>query len=266
MLTAAKGNSLRFVLTAWKLNLAGAMEYRMSFFMTAGMMMLNNAVFLFFWAVYFKNFPVVKGWQLEDIMLLWAVGTGSFGICNMLFGNVLRIATIVANGELDLYLSQPKPVLLNVLVNRMSLSAIGDFLFGLILFGIFGDKSLKGIAIYTAALLLAGLLNLFFFTLTQSLAFYIGNAEGIGYQMFIGFITLSTYPSDIFKGLGKLPLFTVIPAGFIGYMPIGFMREPNWPFIWSVIGITAVFGLGAYTLFYRGLARYSSGNRMGIRS
>lgn len=259
------GKLWRFCLTSWKLNLAGAMEFRMSFLLTAGMMMVNNAVFLFFWAVYFNRFPLVNGWELRDVMMMWAVGTAGFGLSNMLFGNALRIAYLVSHGELDTYLSQPKPVLLNVLVSRMSVTAIGDFVFGLLLFIIYGNHSVLGIVQYTAAVGLAGFINLFFYVLTQSLAFFIGNAEGLGYQFFITLVTFSTYPTDIFKGWGRIILFTVLPAGFISYMSIGFLKEFQPYFVLSAVAAAAVFGAGGIALFYRGLARYSSGNRMGVR-
>ncbi|WP_438444430.1 ABC transporter permease [Gorillibacterium sp. sgz5001074] len=255
-----------FLLTAWKLNLAGAMEFRMSFFLTAGMMMLNNAVFLFFWAVYFQNFTLVKGWSLHDVMMMWAVGTAGFGLSQSLFGNALRIASLVAQGELDTYLTQPKPVLLNLLVNRMSLPAVGDLLFGVILYGIFGDHSAAGFLKYGTACIAVMLLNLSFYVLTQSLAFFIGNAEGLGYQFFMGFITLTTYPTDIFKGWGKIMLFTVIPAGFISYIPVGFLRDADAGFMAGTAAAILVFGAAAATVFHRGLARYSSGNRIGMRS
>lgn len=255
-----------FVLTAWKLNLAGVMEFRMSFFLTAGMMMLNNAVFLFFWAMYFQRFPLVNGWSLNDVMMVWAVSTTGYGLSNVLFGNAMRIANLVAGGDMDAYLIQPKPVLLNVLVNRMSLLAAGDLLFGLITYGLFGDHTLSGVGKFAVAGILSAMIFTFFHILTQSLAFYIGNAENLGYQFFIGFITFSTYPTDIFKGMGRILLFTVVPAGFISYMPIGLLRTPDGWFLAGLLFATAVLGAGAIATFYKGLSRYSSGNRIGLKS
>ncbi|MGZ4113302.1 MAG: ABC-2 family transporter protein, partial [Tumebacillaceae bacterium] len=110
MSTVAK--NLRFMWHCWKLNLAGAMEFRMSFLMTAGMMFLNNTVWIFFWGVYFTRFPLVNGWEMSDVMLMWAVGAGGFGLSASLFGNAYRIANVVSTGQLDTYLAQPKPVLL----------------------------------------------------------------------------------------------------------------------------------------------------------
>ncbi|MDB4866499.1 MAG: family transporter, partial [Cohnella sp.] len=127
MSTAGKvGSVLRFLLTCWKVNVASALEYRLSFFLLAGMMFINNFMWLFFWTLFFHRFPVIHGWRLEDVMMLWAVGAGGFGWANVLFGNFHRIASVVSSGQLDVYLSQPKPVLLNVLASRMSVTAAGD--------------------------------------------------------------------------------------------------------------------------------------------
>ncbi|WP_018130665.1 ABC-2 family transporter protein [Effusibacillus pohliae] len=59
--------------------------------------------------------------------------------------------------------------------------------------------------------------------------------QTINFQFFITLITFMTYPTDIFRGFGRIVLFTVIPTGFVSYMPIGLLRQ------------------------------YSSGNQMGIR-
>lgn len=255
----------RLMWTCWKLNLAGAMEFRLSFLLTAGMMLLNNVVWIFFWGVYFNRFPVVNGWSFADVMMMWAVATTGFGLSATLFGNSLRIASLVSTGDLDTFLAQPKPVLPHVLVSRMSVTAIGDFLFGVLVYLRFGDVSLVGALKFAAAALLAMLIYVFFHVLTQSLAFFIGNAEGLGYQFFVAFITFSTYPSDIFRGFGKVLLFTALPAGFISYMPIGFLRGFDAPFMAAALTACAVLTAAGTGLFYAGLRRYSSGNRIGAR-
>lgn len=256
---------LKFCWTSWKLNAAGAMEFRMSFLMTAGMMFINNLVWIFFWSIYFKQFPIVNGWEQDDVMIMWAIGTAGYGLAAIFFGNMTRIANIVATGQLDLYLSQPKPVLLNVLVSRMSVTAIGDLVFGLLLFGIFGDVSLPGLLRFVSAMLISTVIFVFFMVATQSLAFYIGNAEGLGQQLFITFITFSTYPTDIFRGFARLLLFTAVPAGFISYLPIGWIREFQPAFALGAVGAAVGLAVVGSAFFYRGLRRYSSGNALGMR-
>lgn len=263
MSTGGKGGGWpiwRFVWTSWKLNLASAMEYRVSFLLTAGMMFLNNFVWILFWGLFFHRFPVVNGWGLTDVMMLWAVSAGGFGWMAMLFGNASRIATIVVSGQLDVYLSQPKPVLLHVLVSRMSMTAIGDFAFGLVIYAFVGDHSWGGAARFALGLALSGAIFLFFFVTVHSLAFFIGNAEGLGAQLFQVMVALTTYPTDIFRGIARLVLFTIIPAGFISYMPLGLLKAGMPAFLWGAVGAAAGFGAAAIALFALGLRRYSSGN------
>jgi ABC-2 type transport system permease protein len=263
MLTAV--NLLRFVWTCWKLNLAGAMEFRLNFILTAGMMMLNNLVWILFWGIYFNRFPVVNGWELQDVMMMWAIGAGGYGLSAVFFGNVYMLASIIANGQLDVYLSQPKPLLLHVLVSRMSMTAIGDVLFGLLLYAFIGDKTWIGLFKFALALIITMLIFLFLNLAVQALAFYMGNAEGIGQQFFMSIVTLSTYPTDIFRGIARMVLFTAIPAGFISYLPIGFIRHVDISFVLGLSVAIVILAWGSLTVFYKGLRRYSSGNKMTMR-
>jgi len=269
MLTAGRRllPTLAFLWTCWKLNLTGAMEFRMSFLLMAGMMVVNNFVWIFFWSLFFQRFEVVNGWSLQDVMMLWAVSAGGFGIAATLFGNMTRLASLVANGQLDVYLVQPKPVLLNALASRMSVTAIGDAAFSVILYVMFGDGSWLGFAKYALAHVVAAAIFLFFMVAMHSLAFWIGNAEGLAGQMFTAIVSVSTYPTDIFKGWARVVVFTAVPAGFISYMPIGLMREAvQWDFLIGALGMSLLLAVFGTWFFYAGLRRYSSGNMTAMRS
>ncbi|BBH21183.1 ABC transporter permease [Paenibacillus baekrokdamisoli] len=276
MSTVARGNkrkaghsalgTIQFLLTCWKVNLASIMEYRISFLLMAGMMFINNFMWLFFWSLFFHRFSIVNNWELHDVMMLWAIGAGGFGWANVLFGNFHRIATIVAGGQLDVYLSQPKPVLLNVMASRMSLTAVGDFIFGLVVYAWVGDHSLTGALLFILSLLISGALFMAIMIIAGCCAFFIGNAEGISQQIFNGFLALTTYPTDIFRGIARLLLFTVVPAGFISYLPIGLLKDFDLLFALGAIGFTGLLGFIGVLLFHAGLRRYTSGNTLAMRS
>lgn len=70
-------SALKFMWYYWKINWQGAMEFRASFLTQIISMMLNNAVWIAFWAIYFTKFPVVNGWELRDILILWGIRLGS---------------------------------------------------------------------------------------------------------------------------------------------------------------------------------------------
>jgi ABC-2 type transport system permease protein len=256
---------LQFVWACWKSNLLGAMEFRLSFLLTAGMMLINDVVWIIFWGLYFRRFPVVNGWELQDVMMLWAVSAGGVGLMSTLFGNSSRIAGLIANGQLDVYLAQPKPVLLHVLVSRMSVSAIGDVAFALLVYGFFGDHTAIGVVKFVLALVLATLIFIFFTVIVNCLAFWLGNTEGLSSQLFNALVTFTTYPTGIFRGVGKLLLFTVVPAGFISYLPIGLLRDSDPLFMLGAVGVAGFLTAVGVWLFYAGLKRYASGNMMGLR-
>ncbi|WP_058303384.1 ABC transporter permease [Gorillibacterium timonense] len=264
MSTAAKLTS--FIKMCWKLNLAGAMEFRFSFLITAGTMLINNAVWLFFWWIYFDRFQVVNGWDLNDVMLMWGISAGAFGLVATLFGNAFRLPGLIATGQLDAYLTQPKPILLHVLVSRMSVSAIGDLVFAILVYLWVGDVSFLGLAKFLLALFIGFLIFLGVAIIVGSLAFYFGNTEGLSSQLFDSLVTFTVYPTDIFKGLGKVLLFTLIPAGFISYMPIKVLKAAvDVPFLLAALGFSIGLSLFAVWFFGRGLRRYTSGNMTGMR-
>jgi ABC-2 type transport system permease protein len=259
-------STLQFLITCWKVNLSSAMEYRISFMLMAGMMFINNFMWLFFWSLFFNRFPVVNGWSLNDVMMLWALGAGGFGWANILFGNFHRIASIVAGGQLDLYLSQPKPVLLHVIASRMSVTAIGDFAFGIVVYLWVGDHSFTGAALFAVGLLISGALFMAVMIIAGCCSFFIGSSEGIAQQVFNGFLALTTYPADIFRGTARLLLFSLVPAGFISYLPIGLLRSFDPWFVSGAIGTTLLLSVTAVFFFRQGLKRYTSGNAIAMRS
>jgi ABC-2 type transport system permease protein len=74
-------------------------------------------------------------------------------------------------------------------------------------------------------------------------------------------ITFSLYPEPLFGGALRLALFTVLPAGFVGYIPA---RVVQAPFLSDVVllagGAIAYMGL-AVMVFEYGLRRYASASR-----
>src|SRR3712207_7821610 len=46
---------------------------------------INDTLWVIFWVMYFKKFPVLNGWTIEDVIVLWSVITFSFGLAFGLF-------------------------------------------------------------------------------------------------------------------------------------------------------------------------------------
>jgi ABC-2 type transport system permease protein len=261
--------TLSFLLSLWKINLLSAMEYRVAFLMQVVGMMLNNAVYFVFWIIFFDRFKEINGWGLGDMLLLYGVVALAFGGGTYLFGNALHLAGIIANGELDYYLSLPKPVLLHLLASRSIASGAGDFVFGLLSFVVAvvvaGDFGLGLLARFLLVCVTATIVVISYLVLVQSLAFWAGNASLLSTSAVNAIITFAIYPINLFDGTAKLLLFTVIPAAFVGALPAQFVRTFAWTSLGQLLlGATVFLGLAIF-VFYRGLRRYESGSSIQVR-
>ncbi|HEU5368800.1 MAG TPA: ABC-2 family transporter protein, partial [Ktedonobacterales bacterium] len=105
-----------------------------------------------------------------------------------------------------------------------------------------------------------------FLVLLGSLAFWLGNSEGLSQQLMGTLISFSTYPTGIFHGAVKLLLFTVLPAGFISYFPVELLHSFRWQLFAGMFAFTLGIAALAWFVFYRGLRRYESGNRLGAQA
>ena len=56
-------------------------------------------------------------------------------------------------------------------------------------------------------------------------------------------------------------LFTVLPAGFVGYLPVQIVRQPSIVSIAMLAAGAATYLTIATWVFGRGLRRYASGSR-----
>jgi ABC-2 type transport system permease protein len=256
---------VRFVWAYVGANFQSALEYRVSFFSQVFAMLLNDIIWIVFWIAYFDRFPLVAGWGRDEIVMMWAVVAAGFGLGTALCGNVLKLAGMIVRGELDFYLSLPKPVLPHALVSRMDLTAPGDILFGLLVFGLLIRPTIEQWLLFGLFTITGALIFTSFGIISQSLAFWLGNAEGLAAQYTNALIGFATYPTVIFRGAIKVALFSLLPAGFIAYVPVQLLREFSLPLLLGLL-LFAIGGmLVAWLVFRAGLRRYESGNLVLMR-
>ena len=260
------GRELSFLAAYFRANLKVALEYRVAFWANVLAMFLNDLMWVVFWAIFFTRFPEVRGYDLRDVLTVWAVAALGFGVATGIFGNCSRYAPLVAEGRLDFYLLLPRPPLFHLLISHMSVSAWGDALFGLALYIAVVRPGPGELVAFLVVSLAAGAIIAAHATLANALAFWLGHAEGIAQQVMNALIMFSTYPTTLFAGLVRVVLFTALPAGFIAYVPVRFLREFQPWQLASVLAVAVFYVALAVFVFDRGLRRYESGNLVAMRS
>ena|SRR5579863_3046825 len=258
--------TLRFIGAYTVANVQAAMEYRISFWMQIVTMVANDGLWLFFWYTYFHQFPLVHGWQNTDIVVIWAVSACGYGLSVGIFGNTPKLAILIMNGGLDAYLGMPRYVLLHASISASDPTAWGDILFAVGSFLVLVRPDLLHIALFILLVLMGAFIFTAFTIIFCSLAFFVGNTDGLAQQLRNALITFATYPMNLFSGVVRLMLFTVIPAGFISFIPLQLLHQFTLPLLGGMIGFTVLIVLIAVAIFEYGLRRYESGNLMGMQS
>src|SRR6266702_4166803 len=228
--------TLRFIGAYTAANLQAAMGYRVAFGMQVLTMVANDSLWLFFWWAYFKQFPIVHGWQNTDIIIIWSVAACGFGISTAVFGNAPKLASLIMNGGLDAYLGMPRYVLLHICIATSDTTAWGDIIFALGAFVLFVHPDVWHIVLFVLLALQVGLIFTAFLVILCSLAFFLGNTEGLAQQLLGALVSFSTYPMNIFSGVVRLLLFTVVPAGFVSFVPLQLLHAFTWPLLGGMVG------------------------------
>ena len=252
---------IRLVAAYTRINLNAQLAYRGAFFSEVIAMFINDGAWVVFWMFFFTRFPVLRGWSLTDVMSLWAVATAGYGIAYCVMGNAHRqLAPAIAQGELDLWLLHPRAVLPHLLLGRSVPSAWGDGAFGYIVYFVFVRPDAARMAMFVVLTFIVAIVFVGLGIMAGSVSFYLGNASTLSDQWRDTVITFATYPPTLFEGAVKVLLFTVLPAGFVSYLPVETLRSMSiWDLFTAFSGAVAVLAAGA-GMFYHGLRRYESGN------
>jgi ABC-2 type transport system permease protein len=236
------------------------MEYRVSFITQSLGMALNNAFFIFFWWVIFERVESIGGYGFKDVMVIWALSSSTYGFLHIFFGNIRQLSRIIINGELDAYLLQPKNVFVNVHCSRMVVSAWGDFIYGYILFFIvYGLDPLK-LLLFTLFAAAGGLLAGAVMASADTLTFYIGNSSAVTGLVTEFLLNFSLYPDSIFRREVRWLMYSLLPAGFIVFLPFRLLSAFSWYGLLGLLAVDTVYIVLSWRFFSHGLKRYESGN------
>ena len=254
----------RFSWALFCTNLKAVTALRGSFFLSMTFMALNNATFFVFWWVLFGRVGTLRGWYMADVELLFGISAAGFGLMQATAGGAIHLSTLIDEGGLDPLLCQPKPTLLYALGCRSQASGFGDFVSGIAFMLLSGYLSWHN-ALRTLLCVLAS-----FFAYTAicvsffSLAFWAKKTQTLSRQLLDILITFSLYPEPLFGGALRLLLFTLLPAGFVSYLPASVVKGASSLELLCLVCGTAFYLWLSVRIFHAGLRRYSSGSRFGV--
>lgn len=260
-------NNINFFKESMKTNIKSILVYKTSFLVQSFFMMINNSFFIIFWVKIFQAVDEVKEFSFNDVLLLGAISSIAYGVTYFFFYGVTYINRYIIDCSMDSYFLQPKCILLNVLLSKSDFSAFGDFFFGMLIVIIIYNKSLDMII----HLIIFGIFGSIYFLSTEiilrSVCVWLGDTEILSDRYIHVLLTqFSTYPQNIFPKTVKVMLYTIIPAGFLSYLPIDLIHEFDVKKIIIYVISGLVYLIVSIKVFYSAIKHYNSGNNMNLRT
>jgi len=258
-------NNLKLIFVYFMLNLKKEWQYKASFFMQKIIIIFNDLFSLIQWVVIFSIVDNIGGYGFREVLLLWSIAAGGYGIAHTFFAGAWNIKNLVYEGKLDVFLTQPKNLLINVCCSNTDLSAIGDILYAFVVLMIIGAPW-YWFLLLLPVIILAGLLFVAMYVTYCSLCFYIKRGEALADTMEGAMGKAANYPSVIFSQGVKILMFTLLPVFFYTFIPAQyiFLNFNIW-WVLLLIAVVTLWILLAFFCFNRGVRRYNSGSLMGGR-
>jgi ABC-2 type transport system permease protein len=245
--------TLKFFLHLLRTSIRASISLRGAFILESLLMIGNNLIFFSLWWIFFLQFKDIGGWQIKDMAASMAILTGAYGLSLICFGGVKNLGLTILNGDLDPYMTQPKNLLLHLIGSKSRSKGWGQLMTTAVLLALGGFKAAS--LLLVISLIVSG--SLIFTSLgviVHSLTFWMGPIESVSQKYLDSLFVFALYPTNIYSGILQLVMFTLIPAGLIGYIPVELLRCFSWGKLCLLLSCSIGFG-----------CLYESGNQFGMR-
>jgi ABC-2 type transport system permease protein len=247
-------------------SIKASISLRWSFLLQMFLMIMNNLIFFSVWYLFFIQFNDIGGWQFRDMAVLMTIGTGAYGLRQILFGGVKSLARSIVNGGLDPFMTQPKNLLIHMIGSRSMPKGWGHLLTSFILILLAGLTDFYTLSMILISIVSGCLIFVSMSIIAHSLSFWLGPIEGLANRYCDSLYLFALYPSNIYSDILRFMMFTVLPAGLISYLPVELVREFSWDKLAGVVGGALFLAALSFFVFYQGLRRYESGNQVNVRN
>lgn len=259
----------KYIKLTWafkKMGILSALEYRVSFLFNVLGMLFNDAILILVWVIFFSKFPNINGWTLQDSFLLISISWLGYVFVTMIAGGVFELSKMIVQADLDYYITAPHNIIWHISVSKTPLEEIGTGILCVILYILACNSSIPGILLFLILSCISGIITFNFVLITQSLAFFIGNAEQISHVLVRSLLYMVYIPQPVFSIPLKIITTTIVPIFFICVLPARILKEFNIADFSLLILFTVISSYLAVYIFNKGLSKYESGNLINIRS
>jgi ABC-2 type transport system permease protein len=226
---------------------------------------IEVSIYVVFWRLFFSVTQDISGWKFEHLVGLVAFNSLVYGLVDVGIGGLIwNINEYIREGRIDFYLALPKNVLVHLLISGVSINRIGRLFIGLGYYFLFIPTTLYSLSMFLIGSLLGASVFLSWLIIFHSFTFWLGQST-LAWEVLASLLEFARKPTDIFQGIIRLVLYTVLPAAFMGTVPVQMLYAFSfWRLFYFVFFALSSLVLAIW-FFYRGLRRYESGNLITVR-
>ena len=241
------------------------MEYKGDFIVgVIGFFLVQLSNLMFLWII-FGQIPNLAGWSVNEVVFIYGLSLIPKGIDHFFFDNLWSIGYFtVRKGDFDNYPTRPVKTLSHVLVEKIQIDALGEFIMGvaLVCASVPNLQTEWDVFRILAMIFMIPFITLIFTgvkTITASVAFWTKRSGNVIY-MFYTFSEFAKYPATIYNRFVQNIITYIIPFALTSYFPALFILKGENPMFnlgMPVLASAVLMGTGVL-VWHRGIRAYES--------
>jgi ABC-2 type transport system permease protein len=229
------------------------MQYRMDFFVSSIGMFFSSLATLSIFVVLFNTIPNLAGWNLMEMVFIYAFYMIVISPMQILFDNIWWLRFHVQSGEFLKYYFRPLNMLFYFMSERFDMKGLTQLAAGIALLVYSSIQlglvwSVLKLILLVVAMFSASLVIISIAVMAGSSAFWLVNSGPV-LVLAWRLREFAPYPINIFDGVFRFVFTFILPIGFIAFYPAQFFLRPEE--ISPLIYLTPVVGFLLFGLMYR---------------
>jgi ABC-2 type transport system permease protein len=199
-------------------------QYRLSFALDFAATFVAGVTDFLVILVLFSHLPVIGGWSLPEVALLYGLAGMSFALADMLVGHLDAFDEQVRTGRFDVLLVRPHGSLFQVLASELAIRRLGKLaqaaaVLTYALAGVHVDwtplrAALLPLTVLTGTAIFSGV-----WIAGASITFWTTDVREVVNAFTYGGSFLSSYPVNLFGTWVRRFLAFAVPMAFVAYYP-----------------------------------------------
>lgn len=218
--------------------------------------------------VIFANIETLGGLDFAGVALIYAISSIAFSLADLTVGHLDHLPTYLREGTLDAFLTRPLPVLAQLVTSDISLRRLGRTFTGLAILVValpYNDItwSVDKIILLISAVVFGAAIFAAVFVCAAAIQFWLIEGREFANAFTYGGNYVSVFPASLFALPMRLFFTFVIPATFVGYLPVLVLLDmpgppglPQWLGYCTPLAALVIWGI-AMLGWRAGLKHYS---------